>query len=400
MNNYSETPTPKPFIRRGRNSIPLLLLFAVFAAGCGTDSGRQLATPTTQPTTSTTVAPVDDTTSTTQPVDRSTTMPDEVTVETTETESTIPDTDSTGDYPTTQPSKTGTPADTTTTTTTVTVDNTVDGTTTTKPAVTTTETAVTTQPPTTTTVSATTTVPTTPTTTVDPDVELNKQTALERNRNRQCQAGENQWDNYVKVDRFVSETDDGCRLKECGVTRFRFEDTGRCSAWHDEPRRDVKCPVATNDGIIWETIEFRPTGESRPTFQITSNGLGITGWGATADGALNYELPSFPGSGDSHYAEFVLADNRHYDKDWFAKQLKEEEYPYTTTLNVALHLYPEGQNQVTWVIVEDTIAVEGEWTTDVVKSLEYVYGWVINKASFNVSLLGNGCWALRFVPVS
>ena len=114
MNNYSETPTPKPFIRRGRNSIPLLLLFAVFAAGCGTDSGRELATPSTQPP-STTVAPVDDTTSTTKTVDPSTTASDDIVAETTDTKPTIPYTDSPGDSPTTQPPETDTPADTTTT---------------------------------------------------------------------------------------------------------------------------------------------------------------------------------------------------------------------------------------------------------------------------------------------
>ena len=154
----TKNPTQNPSVCRIKNGLLLLLLFAVFAASCATDSGRELSTPSTQPTTTTTVAPVDDTTSTTQPVDRSTTASDDVTTEPTDTEPTNPDTDSTGDYPTTQPSKPDTPADTTTTnpqntTTTQTpvTATTKAPTTTTQAPTTTTKAAVrTTQPPTTT----------------------------------------------------------------------------------------------------------------------------------------------------------------------------------------------------------------------------------------------------------
>ena len=131
MNLITNNPTQNPSICRLKNSLLLLLLFAVFTSACATDSGRDLATPTTQPTTTTTVAPVDDTTSTTPTVDRSTTLPDNVTAVPTETEPAILDTDSSDDYPTTQPPATDTTTDTTTTVV-------VDGSTQTKPAQTTT----------------------------------------------------------------------------------------------------------------------------------------------------------------------------------------------------------------------------------------------------------------------
>ena len=161
----------------------------------------------------------------------------------------------------------------------------------------------------------------------------------------------------VKLDEFVTETDNGCRTASCVHGR---DATGNCLnywEWMDTIKRE--CPIVD-----------------------TSDGLGAMGAGLH-NGLL--PVPVFPHlvAGSSWIAEIQLVDNRH----WLVGGIEKDAF----TVNM---FAPVGNTSRVWftpLLVSDD--VDGDWA-----KLFTVPATLDNAFELGVTAFGGGCWAVRFTP--
>ncbi len=167
----------------------------------------------------------------------------------------------------------------------------------------------------------------------------------------------------VKLDEFVTETDNGCRTANCVYGRNA---TGHCRSWQEWRQAELERDCPTVD---------------------TSDGLGAMGE-ASRNGLL--PPPTFPKlvPGSSWIAEISLVDNRHWPPDGIMPD-------YIDGDAFRAYLYvPISPGQAWFMDLVRTDDVDGNWTVQ----------FAVNKTPFDdpfelwVTASGSGCWAVRFTP--
>ena len=175
----------------------------------------------------------------------------------------------------------------------------------------------------------------------------------------------------VKLDEFVTETDNGCRTADCVYGRNA---TGNCrwySEWAAELVRD--CP----------TVD-------------TSDGLGAMDQNVSDNSVPPIEFPQLE-AGTNWTAEIWLVDNRHFPPDGIKPDNNND------TFLVALRTPPEGG--FTYVpsvpggpggsLLLSNDATDGEWS---VPFAVHENTPLHNPFELSVTASGSGCWAVRFTP--
>ena len=213
--------------------------------------------------------------------------------------------------------------------------------------------------PTTTTVVPTTATVVPTTATVVPTTTVSVQ--LEVSQNVVC------GDGLVKLDEFVTETDNGCRKAEC--PGGRDDQTGECR-WYDE----------------WLDTLVREC----PTVD-TSDGLGVMG-SVDKPGTSSRTFPQMvPGS--SWVADIWLADNANWDwKPGGVAPTDPNQKPYfIMSLGVGTYVprVVGGSNGVLWTTNQEEGSQTVEFTVPANKPQEPAF-------KFGASVRGAGCWAVRF----
>ena len=190
------------------------------------------------------------------------------------------------------------------------------------------------------------------------------QRICENAQNETCEAG------LVKLDEFVTETDNGCRTANCVYGR---DATGNClDYWDSLDTLERDCP----------TVD-------------TSDGLGAMGAGLR-NGLVPW--PAFPKlvAGSSWLAEIQLVDNGHWPDgfevpDWFAT---EAFIVSLGTPSVGGSSYkPTVEGGVVGGSLLRTGVPDGEWS---VSFSIHENTPLHNPFELAVTASGNGCWAVRF----
>ena len=166
----------------------------------------------------------------------------------------------------------------------------------------------------------------------------------------------------VKLDEFVTETDNGCRTANCVYGRNA---TGHCRSAHEWRQAELERDCPTVD---------------------TSDGLGAMGE-AVHNGLLPW--PTFPKlvPGSSWVAEISLVDNRHWPPDGIMP-----DYFDNDSFTVSLGSHDGISLLWHWSLVR-TGDVDGNWEVPFTvheKALSDIELWV--------TAHGSGCWAVRFTP--
>ena len=199
-------------------------------------------------------------------------------------------------------------------------------------------------------------------TTVAPTTSTTVSVQLDVSQNVVCGAG------LVKLDEFVTETDNGCRTADCVYGRNA---TGNCrwySEWAAELVRD--CP----------TVD-------------TSDGLGAMDQNVSDNSVPPIEFPQLE-AGTNWTAEIWLVDNNHFVN---------KPDNNNDTFIVALRTPPEGG--FTYVpsvpggpggsLLLSNDATDGEWS---VPFAVHENTPLHNPFELSVTASGSGCWAVRFTP--
>ena len=168
----------------------------------------------------------------------------------------------------------------------------------------------------------------------------------------------------VKLDEFVTETDNGCRTANCVYGRNA---TGHCRSAHEWRQAELERDCPTVD---------------------TSDGLGAMGE-AVHNGLLPW--PTFPKlvPGSSWVAEISLVDNRHWPPDGIMP-----DYFDNDSFTVSLGSHDGISLLWHWSLVR-TGDVDGNWEVPFTvheKALSDIELWV--------TAHGSGCWAVRFTRTS
>ncbi len=169
----------------------------------------------------------------------------------------------------------------------------------------------------------------------------------------------------VKLDEFVTETDNGCRTANCVYGRNA---TGHCRSWQEWRQAELERDCPTVD---------------------TSDGLGAMGE-ASRNGLL--PPPTFPKlvPGSSWIAEISLVDNRHWPPDGIMPDY------FDGDAFIAYLYVPISPGQAWFMDLVRTDDVDGNWTVQ----------FAVNKTPFDdpfelwVTASGSGCWAVRFARAS
>ena len=210
-------------------------------------------------------------------------------------------------------------------------------------------------------VPATTTVaPTTTTTTVSVQLEVSQ--------NVVC------GDGLVKLDEFVTETDNGCRKADC--RGGRDDQTGECRSyveWLDTLVRE--CPIVdTSDGLgVMGSSRAVPTMPPDPTFPRMVPG---SSWVADIELADNANWDWKPGGvepTDPHQKPYFILSVFAGTTGGYVPRVGEERKP---TANLLTSDEPERRWSVPFAIAEN-------------HPPEHVF-------KFGASVRGVGCWAVRF----
>ena len=206
---------------------------------------------------------------------------------------------------------------------------------------------------------------------------------LENAQNMTCGAG------LVKLDEFVTETDNGCRAANCyGIGRNTL--TGECltyAEWLDTLVRD--CPtVDTSDGLGMYGGDFFILGEP---------GTGL--YGGTPIIRSEPADPVFPQMvpGSSWVAHIQLVDNDNWD--WKPGGLEPTDLTHYFGVGVSAGRWVPrvGEEQKAGSTIFTTKEPEGSWTASFTIPASHPPQHVFGSGA---TARGAGCWAVRFERTS